>query len=191
MSEIVDIELPTSKYALAVYYIVMPAEASTNLARYDGIRYGVQVQGKDLLDDYMQTRKEGFGAEARRRILLGTFVLSSGYADAYYRKAIAVRNQIKREFEEVLNDVDVIATPTAPTPAFKTGDKVSDPLAMYAQDMFTVTANLLGAPGISIPMGKVERDGSELPIGMQFISARGTDSSLFALGKDFEGIIKG
>ena len=133
--EIVDIELPTSKYALAVYYIIMPAEASTNLARYDGIRYGVQVQGKDLLDDYMQTRKEGFGAEVRRRILLGTFVLSSGYADAYYRKAIAVRNQIKREFEKVLNDVDVIATPTSPTPAFKIGDKVSDPLAMYAQDI--------------------------------------------------------
>ncbi|QSH39331.1 Asp-tRNA(Asn)/Glu-tRNA(Gln) amidotransferase subunit GatA [Candidatus Kaiserbacteria bacterium] len=188
--EIVDIELPTSKYALAVYYIVMPAEVSTNLARYDGIRYGVQKQGKDLLDDYMQTRREGFGAESRRRILLGAFVLSSGYADAYYRKAIAVRNQIKREFDEAFKDVAIIATPTSPTPAFRIGEKVNDPLAMYAEDMFTVTANLAGVPAISVPMGEVERDGVQLPIGIQFIANRGADSSLFTIGKDFEGIIQ-
>lgn len=188
--EIADIELPTISYALSVYYIIMPAEASTNLARYDGMRYGVQKQGKDLLDDYMQTRGEGFGTEVHRRIILGTFVLSSGYADAYYRKAIGVRNQIKKELDTIFETVDIIATPTTPTPAFKLGEKVNDPLAMYAEDIFTVPVNIAGVPAISVPMQTVEREGVQLPTGMQFIAARGNDDALFTIGKDFEGIVK-
>ncbi len=188
--EIIDVELPHMKYALAAYYIVMPAEASTNLARYDGVRYGVAEKGKDLLDDYMQTRGKGFGAESRRRILIGSFVLSSGYADAYYRKATAVREQIREDFHKAFKDVDIIATPTTPTPAFKIGEKSTNPLAMYAADIFTVPINMAGVPAISVPMGTVEREGNKLPIGMQFIAAHGSDSSLFSIGKDFERIIK-
>jgi len=188
--EIVDIDLPNMKYALAAYYIVMPAEASTNLARYDGVRYGVAEEGEDLLGDYMQTRGKGFGAESRRRILIGSFVLSSGYADAYYRKATAVREQIRNDFRKAFEDVDIIATPTSPTPAFKIGEKADDPLAMYAADIFTVPINLAGVPAISIPMGNVARDGSSLPIGMQFIAPHGADNSLFSIGKEFERIIE-
>ncbi len=184
--EIVDIELPNIQYALATYYIIMPAEVSTNLARYDGIRYGVHHDGETLLGDYMQTRGKGFGAEARRRILLGTFVLSSGYVDAYYRKATAVRNQLKKEFEKVFAGVDFIVTPTSPTPAFKIGEKVNDPVAMYAADIFTVPVNMTGVPALSVPMGTVVRDGSTLPIGIQFIAKHGADTALFAIGKDFE-----
>lgn len=186
--EVVDIELPSVKYALAAYYIVMPAEVSTNLARYDGIRYGTQVLGKDLIDDYKQTRREGFGAESRRRILLGAFVLSSGYADAYYRTATAVREQIREDFEKAFAQVDVIATPTSPTPAFKIGEKTDDPLAMYAADIFTVPVNLTGVPAISIPMGMVERDGAHLPVGIQFIAPQKEDATLFTIGKEFEKI---
>ena len=154
------------------------------------MRYGVQKQGKDLLDDYMQTRGEGFGTEVHRRIILGTFVLSSGYADAYYRKAIGVRNQIKKELDTIFETVDIIATPTTPTPAFKLGEKVNDPLAMYAEDIFTVPVNIAGVPAISVPMQTVEREGVQLPTGMQFIAARGNDDALFTIGKDFEGIVK-
>lgn len=186
--EIVDVEMPNISYALAAYYIVMPAEVSTNLARYDGLRYGVQVTGETLLEDYAKTRGEGFGKESRRRILLGAFVLSSGYADAYYRKAAAVREHIKEDFARVFADVDVIATPTSPTPAFKIGEKAADPLAMYAADIFTVPVNLTGVPAISIPMGVVERDGKNLPIGIQFIAPHKHDETLFALGKEFERI---
>jgi len=187
--QIIEVELPNIQYALASYYIVNPAEVSTNLARYDGIRYGTSHKGEDLLGDYMQTRGEGFGKESRRRILIGTFVLSSGYADAYYRKATAVREQIRDDFRKVFESVDVIATPTSPTPAFKIGERSSDPLEMYAADIFTVPVNLTGVPAISIPMGKVNRDGSNLPIGMQFIAAHGADSSIFSIGKEFERIV--
>lgn len=186
--EIVDVELPNIAYALAAYYIVMPAEVSTNLARYDGLRYGVQKQGNSLLEDYTHTRGYGFGKESRRRILLGAFVLSSGYADAYYRKATAVREHIREDFRKVFETVDVIATPTSPTPAFKIGEKASDPLAMYAADIFTVPVNLTGVPAISIPMGTVNRDGADLPLGMQFIAPHKQDATLFALGQEFETI---
>lgn len=186
--EIVDIELPSITYALAAYYIVMPAEVSTNLARYDGVRYGVSVDGESLLDDYQQTRGKGFGAEARRRILLGTFVLSSGYADAYYRKATAVREQIRDDFRNVFESVDIIATPTSPTPAFKIGEKASDPLEMYAADIFTVPVNLTGVPALSVPMGTVDREGATLPVGMQFIAPHNHDATLFQMGKEFEKI---
>lgn len=185
--EIIDIELPlTTDYALAAYYIVNPAEVSTNLARYDGIRYGVPQKGKTLVDDYMQTRGEGFGPESRRRILLGAFVLSSGYADAYYRKAEAVREEIRNEFRVAFEKVDVIATPTSPTPAFKIGERASDPLAMYAADIFTVPVNMTGVPAISLPMGTVERETSHLPVGMQFIAPHNADAILFSIGEDFE-----
>ena len=180
-----DIDLPHCPYALAVYYIVMPAEASTNLARYDGMRYGLSVDGVDSADIHKKTRGEGFGHEVRRRILIGTFVLSSGYSDAYYRKATAVRDLIKSDFDRAFANVDVIATPTAPTPAFRAGEK-EDPIAMYAADIFTIPVNLAGIPGISVPMGTVQRGDTELPLGMQFIAPHGGEESLFILGAAME-----
>ena len=155
---IVDIKLPSLQYALAVYYIINPAEVSTNLARFDGIRYGLSVPADDIGGVYAKTRAKGFGAETRRRILVGTFVLSSGYADAYYRKARSVRDAIRADFARAFESVDAIVTPTSPVPAFKLGEK-SDPLAMYAADIFTVPINLAGVPAISVPSGAVEREG--------------------------------
>ena len=179
---IVDIDLPSFSHGLAVYYIVMPAEASTNLARFDGVRYGLSVEGVDVIDMYRKTRGQGFGREVRRRILIGTFVLSSGYADAYYRKALAVRDLIISDIEKAFTKVDVIATPTTPTPAFRAGEK-EDPLAMYAADIFTVPVNLAGIPGISVPMGSVARDGTNLPIGIQFVAPVGGEERLFIAGE--------
>lgn len=183
--EIVDIELPSAPLALAVYYIVMPAEVSTNLARFDGVRYGLSLKGDSLFEDYAKTRGEGFGPEVRRRIMLGTYVLSSGYYDAYWGKATAARRQLTAEVAAALQGVDVIATPTTPTPAFKIGEK-SDPLSMYLADIFTVTANLTGNPAISIPMGTVVREGKDLPVGMQCTAAHGDEATLFAIGKGLE-----
>ncbi|HVZ75807.1 MAG TPA: Asp-tRNA(Asn)/Glu-tRNA(Gln) amidotransferase subunit GatA [Candidatus Paceibacterota bacterium] len=179
--EIVDIELPSAALALAVYYIIMPAEASANLARFDGIRYGLSEKGDNLWEDYAKTRGNGFGPEVRRRIMLGTYVLSAGYYDAYYGKATTARAQLAAEVARALEDVDAIATPTAPSPAPKVGEK-SDPLAMYLMDIFTVTANLTGNPAISVPMGAVEREGKQLPVGIQLTAAHGDDLSLFNLG---------
>ena len=183
--EIVDISLPTSSYAIAAYYIINFAEVSTNLSRFDGIRYGLAERGKTLLDDYIESRAEGFGPETTRRILLGTFVLSAGYIDAYYRKALGARSQLAREYEQALENVDVIATPTMPTPAFVIGEK-SDPVSMYLEDVFTVTANLTGMPAISVPMGMVTRDGEggkkELPTGIHFTAPKGADDLLFTIG---------
>ena len=183
---IVDIELPSLKYALAVYYIINPAEVSTNLARFDGIRYGLSVSADDIQSVYAKTRESGFGPETRRRILVGTFVLSAGYADAYYRKARAVRELIRNDFAKAFGSVDVIATPISPVPAFKIGEKSSDPLAMYAADIFTVPVNLAGVPAISIPSGAVERDGKKLPVGFQLIAQHGGDETLFSIGEDVE-----
>ncbi|HWB33703.1 MAG TPA: Asp-tRNA(Asn)/Glu-tRNA(Gln) amidotransferase subunit GatA, partial [Candidatus Paceibacterota bacterium] len=187
--EVVDIELPSAALALAVYYIIMPAEASTNLARFDGIRYGLSRKGDSLWEDYATTRGEGFGPEVRRRIMLGTYVLSAGYYDAYYGKATAARAQLAREVAQALEGVDAIATPTAPSPAPKVGEK-SDPLAMYLMDIFTVTANLTGNPAISLPMGTVERGGKILPVGLQLTVAHGDDAQLFALGKRLLGEVQ-
>lgn len=184
--EVRDVELPNVSYSLAVYYIINPAEVSTNLARYDGIRYGLSAPAGNIQDVYLKTRGAGFGPEVRRRILVGTFVLSAGYADAYYRKARAVRELIRAELKNVFESVDVIATPTSPTPAFKIGEKSSDPLAMYAADIFTVPANLAGVPALSVPMGEVERDGSRLPVGFQLIGAHGSEEMLFKIGEDIE-----
>ncbi len=178
--ELVEVQLPTSAYALPVYYVTMPAEVSANLARYDGIRYGHAVRGKDLLSDYVESRTEGFGEETRRRILLGTFVLSSGYIDAYYRKADAARLVLTKEYEAAFESCDVIAFPTTPAPAFKFGEK-SDPVSMYLEDIFTVTANLTGMPAISVPMGTVVREDAELPIGMHFTAPKGAEEDLFKI----------
>jgi len=188
--EIKDIALPNFTYALGVYYILMPAEASTNLARFDGIRYGLSVDGVDTREVNERTRQEGFGAEVRRRILLGTFVLSSGYVDAYYRKATAVRALIRQDFEKAFETVDVIATPTTPTPAFKIGEKSNDPLSMYVADIFTTPVNLAGVPAISVPSGSVSFEGSTLPVGFQIIAPHGRDASLFTVAKDIEDVKK-
>ncbi len=185
--EIRDIELLNLKYALAVYYIIVPAEVSTNLARYDGIRYGLSVPGDTIGEVYRKSRGAGFGPEVRRRILVGAYVLSAGYADAYYRKARAVRAMIREDFVKAFEQVDVIATPTSPTPAWKFGAK-SDPVAMYAADMFTVPVNLAGVPGISVPSGSVERDGVQLPIGLQIIGPHCREEQLFQVGEDVEGL---
>jgi aspartyl-tRNA(Asn)/glutamyl-tRNA(Gln) amidotransferase subunit A len=176
-----NVNLASFANAVAAYYIVNFAEVSANLARYDGIRYGLAERGDTLLQDYVKSRTEGFGAESVRRILLGTFVLSSGYIDAYYRKAEAARAQLRAEFDKAFESVDVIATPTMPTPAFKIGEK-SDPLAMYLEDIFTVTANLTGMPAISVPMDPVEINGVQLPAGIQFTAPRGADDLLFTIG---------
>jgi aspartyl-tRNA(Asn)/glutamyl-tRNA(Gln) amidotransferase subunit A len=184
--EIVDVDLPSFEYALAVYYVLMPAEVSSNMARYDGIKYGESKEGEDLIDGYFKTRGEYLGEEVRRRILLGTYVLSAGYSDQYYNNAWAVRALMRQEMEKVLNEVDVIALPTTPTPAFKLGEKTDDPLQMYLEDIFTVPANLIGVPAISIPSGKVEREGIELPLGIQFIAPALGEQLLFKLGQKFE-----
>lgn len=179
---VVDIELPLFEQGLAAYYIVMPAEVSSNTARYDGMRYGYSADGASLLEVYERTRGEGFGAEVKRRILLGTYVLSSGYYDAYYGKAETVRTAMRAELAERFTTVDLIMTPTAPTPAFKIGAQ-EDPLSMYRQDIFTVPVNLAGVPALSVPGGTVERDGVVLPVGVQYIGPHGGDARLFDFGK--------
>ncbi|MBA3733547.1 Asp-tRNA(Asn)/Glu-tRNA(Gln) amidotransferase subunit GatA [Patescibacteria group bacterium] len=183
--EIKDISLPNLGLALAIYYIIMPAEASSNLSRFDGIKFGLHVPGKDLIQDYNFTRGQGFGLEVRRRILLGTYVLSSGYYDAYYSKAEKARAILKKEFENAFKEVSLILTPTAPFPAWKIGEK-NDPLSVYLADIFTVTANIVGVPAISIPSGVVEVLGKNLPVGIQFMAPQGEDSLLFEVGKIFE-----
>ena len=162
----VEISLPHTKYALPTYYIVAPAECSSNLARYDGIRYGLRVPGKDLTELYEGSRAEGFGAEVRRRILIGTYVLSAGYFDAYYTKAQKLRTLIARDFSDAFETCDFILTPTAPSTAFAIGENSDDPIAMYLNDVFTVPASLAGLPGISVPAGLGD-DG--LPLGLQII----------------------
>jgi aspartyl-tRNA(Asn)/glutamyl-tRNA(Gln) amidotransferase subunit A len=179
---VVDVQLPLFENGLAAYYISIPAEVSSNLARYDGMRYGLKVDGEALLDVYEKTRAEGFGPEVKRRILVGTYVLSSGYYDAYYAKAEAVRELMREELAEVFKTVDVVLTPSTPTPAFKLGAH-SDPVSLYKQDIFTVPVNLTGVPAISIPGGTVERDGIALPVGVQYIAPLGGDSRLFDIGK--------
>ncbi len=183
--EIVDIELPYSKYSLAAYYIIMPAEVSTNLSRFDGIRYGYSAPGKDLLEVYNNSRGQGFGKEARRRILLGTYVLSHGYYDAYYNKAIKVREKIRQEILETFKKVDYILTPTVPITAFKLGEKMNDPVAMYLCDIFSAPANLAGVPSIALPSG-ISSEG--LPLSIQFMAPHFKEDALFEVGKAWEEI---
>lgn len=181
-----DVSFGAAKYGIPVYYIVMPAEASSNLARYDGVRFGSRVRSDDFNTSFTKTRTESFGEEPQRRILLGTYVLSSGYIDAYYNTAEKARDVMREELNDIFASVDVLATPSTATPAFKFGEK-SDPLAMYAQDIFTVPANLTGNPGISVPMGTVEREGKNLPVGIQFVAPHFREDVLFTIGKAVTG----
>jgi len=178
-----DISLPHTKYALPAYYIVAPAEASSNLARYDGVRYGLRVPGKDVIDTYEATRAAGFGKEVRRRVMIGTYVLSAGYYDAYYLKAQKVRTLIKRDFDEAWGKVDVVLTPTTPGPAFAAGEKSGDPIAMYLEDIFTVTVNMAGLPGISVPAG-LSSQGT--PLGLQLIGKPFDEGTLFRAAQAIE-----
>jgi aspartyl-tRNA(Asn)/glutamyl-tRNA(Gln) amidotransferase subunit A len=165
-AEPIEVSLPHTKYALPTYYIIAPAEASSNLARYDGVRYGLRIPGEDLIDMYENTRAEGFGREVRRRVMIGTYVLSAGYYDAYYLKAQRVRALILRDFTEAFKKVDVILAPSTPSAAFAVGEKMDDPIAMYLNDVFTVPANLAGLPGVSVPAG-LSADG--VPLGLQIV----------------------
>jgi len=182
-AEMVDISLPHTKYALPAYYIVAPAEASSNLARYDGVRYGLRVPGRSIGEQYENTRAEGFGSEVRRRVMIGTYVLSAGYYDAYYLKALKVRRRIADDFDQAFEKVDALLTPTAPSAAFQLGDKSDDPVAMYLNDIFTVTVNLAGLPGMSVPAGL---DPSGLPLGLQLIGRALDEGTLFSLGGALE-----
>lgn len=181
--EIVEVSLPHTKYALPAYYIVAPAEASSNLARYDGMRYGLREDGANLTETYENTRAAGFGAEVKRRILIGTYVLSAGYYDAYYVKALKVRRRIADDFDQAFQKVDALLTPTAPSAAFELGANSDDPVAMYLNDIFTVTVNLAGLPGMSIPAGV---DANGLPLGLQLIGKALDEGTLFSVGAAIE-----
>jgi len=181
---VVDISLPHTQYCLAVYYIIAPAEASSNLARYDGVKYGFRAQDvRDLAEMYTKTRHDGFGAEVKRRIMIGTYALSAGYYDAYYGKASQVRALIRRDFDEAFQKCDVILTPTTPTPAFKIGEKTDDPLQMYLSDIFTISTNLAGIPGMSVPCGYTS---AGLPIGVQFLAGHFEEGKLLQFASAFE-----
>jgi aspartyl-tRNA(Asn)/glutamyl-tRNA(Gln) amidotransferase subunit A len=183
-AEVVEIDLPHAKYAIAVYYIIATAEASSNLARFDGVRYGFRAEEAPALRDmYRKTRDEGFGPEVKRRIMLGTYVLSAGYYDAYYLKAQKVRTLLRKDFATAFQRCDAILTPTTPTPAFKFGEKVNDPLAMYLNDIYTVTANLAGIPGISVPCGL---SSAGLPIGLQLLGPHWSEANLLRLAHAYQ-----
>ncbi|HYE47738.1 MAG TPA: Asp-tRNA(Asn)/Glu-tRNA(Gln) amidotransferase subunit GatA [Caulobacter sp.] len=181
--EIVEVSLPHTKYALPAYYIVAPAEASSNLARYDGMRYGLRAEGRNLTEIYENTRAQGFGAEVKRRILIGTYVLSAGYYDAYYLKALKVRRRIAEDFDRAWEQCDVLLTPTAPSAAFALGERTADPIAMYLNDVFTVTTNLAGLPSISVPAGL---DAQGLPLGLQLIGRALDEGTVFAAASAIE-----
>ncbi len=182
-AEIVEVSLPASPYGLAAYYVLAPSEASSNLARYDGVRYGLRVPGENILEMYSKTRAAGFGPEVKRRIMLGTYALSSGYYDAYYLKALKVRRLIKQDYDKAFEKVDVIATPTAPNPAFRFGEKTGDPLSMYLEDVFTVSINITGLPGLSVPCGLSK---SGLPIGLQLIGKAFDEATLLRTAYAYE-----
>lgn len=195
--EVVETSLPSLDYALAVYYILQPAEVSSNLLRYDGIKYGhstltqnPKVKSQNLRNVYFQSRGEGFGAEAKRRIMLGTYVLSAGYYDAYYRRALKLRTLVKKDFEKAFAKVDVLITPVSPTPAFKIGEKASDPLQMYLSDVLTVPINPAGVPAISVPVGFVDRDGKKLPVGAQIIGEMLGEGTILNVSSQLEQALK-
>ena len=184
---ILPISLPHTEFAVSVYYIICTAEASSNLARYDGVKYGMRMEGKDLIDMYKKTRSEGFGKEVKRRIILGTYVLSSGYYDAYYRKAGQVRTLMRNDFDRAFQECDIIVTPVSPTTAFKIGEKTDDPLTMYLSDIFTIPVNLAGLPGLSVPCGF---DGKGLPIGLQIIGKPLGEALMLQAASVFEAEMK-
>jgi aspartyl-tRNA(Asn)/glutamyl-tRNA(Gln) amidotransferase subunit A len=186
-AEIIEVSLPTTEYAIAVYYILATAEASANLARFDGVRYGYRAENpKDILDLYGRTREEGFGPEVKRRIILGTYVLSSGYYDAYYLRAQKVRELIRQDFARAFEKVDALVSPTSPVPAFKLGERVADPLQMYLADIFTIAANLAGICGISVPCGFAEVDGHRLPIGLQLLGKALDEARILQIAHAYE-----
>ncbi|NBR48372.1 Asp-tRNA(Asn)/Glu-tRNA(Gln) amidotransferase subunit GatA [bacterium] len=186
-AELVEVSLPHTSYAVGVYYIIATAEASANLARFDGVRYGHRAQNpRDLLDHYMRSREEGFGSEVKRRIILGTYVLSSGYYDAYYLRAQKVRTLIRQDFANAFEKVDALICPTSPDLAFKIGERTDDPLRMYLADIFTIATNLAGICGISVPCGLVEEDGKALPVGLQFLGKAMDESRLLGIADAFE-----
>jgi aspartyl-tRNA(Asn)/glutamyl-tRNA(Gln) amidotransferase subunit A len=183
-AEIVELSMPHTRFALPAYYIVAPAEASANLARYDGIRFGPREQGVGMWDEIERTRGELFGAEVRRRIMLGTYALSAGYYDAYYKRAQQVRTLIARDFKEAFEKVDVLVSPTSPTIAFPIGQKVDDPLAMYLSDVFTLTANMAGVPGVAIPCGFSEG----MPVGMQIFGKHFDEPTILRVGDAYQRV---
>ncbi len=182
-AEPVEISLPHTEYAIAAYYVLALSEASSNLARYDGVKYGFRAEADDLMEMYLKSRSEGFGQEVKRRIMIGTYALSSGYYDAFYKKAQQVRTLIKNDFEQVFKTVDIVVTPTAPTPAFALGEKIDDPLQMYLTDIFTLSVNLAGVPGISVPCGFTSE---ELPIGLQLIGRHFDEETILKVAHAFE-----
>ena len=186
-AEIVDISLPNTEYALAVYYIIMPSEVSANLARFDGIRYGQKQDAENLFNVYAKSRAKYLGDEVKRRIMLGTYTLSAGYYDSYYKKAQQVRTLIKQDFSKVFDQVDVLITPTTPTPPWKLGEKTDDPLTMYLEDVFTVPVNVAGLPAISIPCGKTK---DNLPIGVQLIGKWSSEGKILNIAKNLENVLK-
>jgi aspartyl-tRNA(Asn)/glutamyl-tRNA(Gln) amidotransferase subunit A len=192
--EIIEISLPHTDYALSTYYILQPAEVSSNLSRYDGVKYGYSALNDDKnlsLDDvYTHSRGTGFGSEAKRRIMLGTYVLSAGYYDAYYKKALQLRTLVKQDFEDAFEDVDVILTPVSPTPAFKVGEKADDPVQMYLSDIYTVPINPAGVPAISVPAGFVTRDNKDLPVGIQLIGPMLREQKILDVANVFEKEVK-
>lgn len=187
-AEPVEVSLPNSEYAVATYYIIATAEASANLARFDGVRYGHRAEADDLLGVYEDSREEGLGAEVKRRIILGTYVLSSGYYDAYYLRAQKVRTLIRKDFTEAFEKVDLIASPVSPTPAFRIGEKTDDPLSMYLADIYTISTNLAGICGISVPCGTVDTDGSDLPVGLQLLGKPLGEAQLLNVAHAYEQI---
>jgi aspartyl-tRNA(Asn)/glutamyl-tRNA(Gln) amidotransferase subunit A len=183
-AQLVEVSLPHTEHGIATYYVLAPAEASSNLARYDGVRYGLRdTRPGGLLDMYLHSRAEGFGAEVKRRIMLGTYVLSAGYYDAYYKRAQQVRTLVRRDFEAAFQKVDAIVTPTAPTPAFKIGENTADPVQMYLGDVFTVTANLAGLPGLSLPCGFTQE---RLPVGLQLLAPWWQEAKLLQIARAYE-----
>jgi len=186
-AEIINVSLPNTEYALAVYYIIMPSEVSANLARYDAIRYGNKEEADNLFAVYAKSRTKYLGEEVKRRIILGTYVLSAGYYDAYYKKAQQVRTLIKQDFNKVFEAVDILITPTTPTPAWKLGEKNNDPLTMYLEDVFTVPVNVAGLPAMSIPCGKTKEN---LPIGVQLIGQWAGEDKIFHIARQLENVLK-
>ncbi len=182
--EIIDVDLDIFKYALPVYYILMPAEVSSNMARYDGIRYGSKKEGQNITDEYFET-KSLFGPEVKRRIILGTYILSEGYADQYYNRALALREKIKEKFKETITGLDAIVFPTTPTPAFKIGEN-EDPINMYLADIYTVSSSIIGNPAISVPVGEVEWEGENLPFGIQILSSHEKENLMYNIAQEFE-----
>jgi len=184
--EVVDISIPLLKESLALYYILVPAEVSSNMARYDGVRYGKNIETKDGIEDYLQTRGQLLGAEVKRRIILGTYILSAGYHDAYYKKALILRERLTKDIKDKFKDIDLILTPTTPDTSFKIGEKISDPLTLYLADIFTVTANLVGMPAISIPYKDEQGNtgtSNGLPLGLQFLANTDDEGVLFSIAK--------